>query len=132
MSDDNLENNMIRKTEMNLKLKHIPRNFINVANEKEFNELLENFPDYLFVIDFWAIWCAPCKSYAPIFEKASLTFSRDFTFLKINVDDNQKITRLYGIKSIPTTLILKGKQIMRKFTGAVTYDILKQILEKFL
>jgi thioredoxin len=130
MSDDKLEKIRFKKTENNYNLKSLPNQVLEITNQEEFNKLLNDYPYRAIIIDFWATWCAPCKIYGPIFEKAQQEYAKDFIFLRINVDNNPNITQLYGIKSIPTTLILKEKQIIRKFSGVVDFEILKQILEK--
>jgi len=62
------------------------------------------------VIDFWAAWCGPCKMYSPIFEKVEQDFP-EVEFGKVNVDDNPKISTFFGIRSIPTTIIMKDGEI---------------------
>ncbi|KKN33205.1 hypothetical protein LCGC14_0806000 [marine sediment metagenome] len=113
-----------------MKLQSIPKEIITINNEEEFNKLLKNFPEKIVIIDFWAVWCAPCKIYAPVFKKAHEKNSKDFIFAKVNVDENSIIAQYYGITSIPTTLFVKGSQVLHKFGGAVNYDTLMQIIEK--
>ncbi len=131
MSDHELEKIRLRKAEMLLKLQTIPRKIIDINDEADFNKLQKDFPDKVVVIDFWAIWCAPCKLFAPIFERAYQEYSKDFIFVKVNVDETPNVAQNFGITSIPTTLFVKGGEILRKFAGVVSYEILKQILEKF-
>jgi len=131
MSDHELEKIRLRKAEMLLKLQTMPRKIIDINDEDDFNKLLKDFPEKVVVIDFWAIWCAPCKLFAPIFEKAYQEYSKDFIFIKVNVDKTPKIAQYFGITSIPTTLFVKGGDVLRKFVGVLNYETLKQILEKF-
>lgn len=130
MSDNELEKIRLRKIEELLRLQSTPKEIINISNNDDFNKLLNDFPDRIIVIDFWAVWCAPCKIYAPVFKKAHEEFTLDFIFTKINSDENPSIAQYFGITSIPTTLFIKGKQVVHKFSGVVNYDTLKQILEK--
>lgn len=53
------------------------------------------------IVDFWAEWCGPCKTFSPVFEEASMQFP-DINFIKINIDENQELCRSIGIMSIPT------------------------------
>ncbi|MFX0024731.1 MAG: thioredoxin family protein [Candidatus Hermodarchaeota archaeon] len=131
MSDDELEKIRLRKAEMLLNLQSMPKEVIEVKSEDEFNNLIKQFPDKIFVIDFWAEWCAPCKLYAHTFAKAHQNFSIDYIFIKINVDDNPMIAQYFEINSIPTTLFTKEGQILRKFVGLVNFETLKQLLEKY-
>ena len=130
MSDNELEKIRLRKIEGLLRLQSTPKEIINISNNDDFNKLLNDFPDRIIVIDFWAVWCAPCKMYAPVFKKAHEEFTLDFIFTKINSDENPSIAQYFGITSIPTTLFIKGKQVVHKFSGVVNYETLKQILEK--
>jgi len=130
MSDNELEKIRLRKAQRLLKLQSMPKEIIDIKTEDEFNKLLKDFPDKIIVIDFWAEWCAPCKLFAPILAKAHEEYSIDFIFVKINVDENPMIAQYFGITSIPTTLFIKGEHILRKFLGAVNFEVLKQILEK--
>ncbi len=131
MSDDKFEKTRLRKADALLKSYSMPLETITINNEEELDNILKNFPNEILVIDFWAAWCAPCKIFAPIFAMAQQEYSRDFIFAKINVDETTVIAQRFGIKTIPTTLLIKGGQMLRKFGGVVKYDIFKQILDKF-
>ncbi|MFX1574355.1 MAG: thioredoxin [Promethearchaeota archaeon] len=131
MSDDELEKIRQRKVEMLMKLQSLPKEIIDLHNYNELLKLLTKFPEKIIVIDFWAVWCAPCKIFSPIFEKIHQEYYRDFIFIKINVDENPGIAQSYGITSIPTTLFLNNERILRKFVGLMNYETMKQILEKF-
>ncbi|MHA2392632.1 MAG: thioredoxin [Promethearchaeota archaeon] len=130
MSDNELEKIRQKKAEMLLKMQSMPKNIININNEQELTSLTSEFSDKIIVIDFWAVWCSPCKMFAPTFEKLQQEFYGDFIFAKINVDENPLIAQYLGISSIPTTVLLKNNQVLRKFVGAMNYGTLKQILEK--
>jgi len=130
LSDNELDKIRLRKVAQLLRLQSTPRDIINISTNDDFKKLLNDFPDKIIVIDFWAVWCAPCKMYAPVFKKAHEEFTPDFIFAKINSDENPSIAQYFGITSIPTTLFIKGKQVVHKFSGVVNYETLKHILEK--
>lgn len=130
MSDNELERIRRRKAEMLMKLQSIPKGVVNLHNYEELQKLSKDFPDKIIIIDFWAVWCAPCKMFAPIFEKLQQEYYKDFIFTKVNVDENPRIAQSYGINSIPTTFFLKSGQPLRKFVGVLNYETLKQILDK--
>lgn len=77
---------------------------ITVNTEQEFNDLKLNFAPP-FVIDFYADWCGPCKAIAPIFETISDTV--EATFVKLNVDNCGEIAKKYGVRNIPTIIVLR-------------------------
>ena len=131
MSDNELEKIRQRKAEMLMKLQSMPMEIITIKNEEDLNKLSKEFNDKIIIIDFWAVWCSPCKTFAPIFEKIQQEYYQDFVFVKINVDENPIVAQRYGISSIPTTLFIKGGQFLRKLVGVMNYATLKQILEKF-
>ena len=131
MSDHELERIRLRKAEMLLKQKSTPKGIIHIKDENEFNKLLKEFPQKIVIIDFWAIWCGPCKIFAPVFEKLHQEYQYEFLFVKINVDDNPNIALKYRVSSIPTTVFLKGGALLKSIVGSVNYTTLKTILEQF-
>jgi len=130
MSDDELEKIRRKKVEMLLKFQAMPREIITINNAEDLNRLTNDFSDKIVVIDFWAVWCSPCKIFAPIFQKIHEEFYTHFIFAKINVDENPQIAQHLGITSIPTTVLLKGDKVFRKFVGLMNYSTLKGMLEK--
>ena len=94
--------------------------------EKQLKELKKEF----IVADFYADWCGPCKMSAPFFNEISEEIP-DIAFVKINVDDNENLSRKLNVKSIPTIIIFKnGEEVDRKI-GFTTKPVLKTwILEK--
>ena len=131
MSDNELEKIRQRKVEMLLRLSDIPKEIVNINNEEHLNKLSNDFKDRIIIIDFWAVWCAPCKMFAPTFHKLQQEYYKDFIFAKINVDENPFIAQNFGISSIPTTLFIKGGQVLKMLVGAMNYDTLKQTLERY-
>jgi thioredoxin 1 len=71
------------------------------------------------LVDFWAIWCGPCKMIAPVVEELSKEYNGKLKVAKVDVDANPKTAMSYGIRSIPTLLIFKSGQVVEQIIGAV-------------
>jgi len=84
------------------------------------------------LIDFWAPWCAPCKSLGPILEKVEIAYEGRFKLVKIDSDQEQQLGEAFGIRSIPTCILLMNGQPVDGFTGALTEGKIKEFLDKHL
>ena len=102
---------------------------VKLHTAEEYDKLLKDYPNTVIVIDFTAVWCGPCRFYAPIFKKIQGEYSNDFIFAKVDVDENSAVAMRYQITGVPTTLFIKNDQILSKGVGAMNYDMLKQYLE---
>jgi thioredoxin 1 len=81
------------------------------------------------LIDFWAVWCGPCKMIAPIVEELANEYEGKLKVGKLDVDNNQQSAIKYGVRSIPTLLIFKGGKVVDTIIGAVPKVHIKQKLE---
>ena len=90
-------------------------------------EILNN--KEIVVLDFWADWCGPCKTFGPIFDRVS-NKNPDIFFGKINVDEQNDLSNDFHIRSIPTLVILKQKTIIYQESGNIPEYILTEIVEK--
>ena len=79
------------------------------------------------LIDFWAVWCGPCKMIAPIVEELVQEYDGKIKVGKLDVDNNQQTAMKFGIRSIPTLLIFKNGSVVDTLIGAVSKG---QIIEK--
>ena len=84
------------------------------------------------VVDFWAEWCGPCKMIAPILTEIAAEKAGQVTIAKLNVDDHGDVAQRYGIMSIPTLLVFKDGQMVKKMVGAKGKSQLLQDLEEFI
>ena len=84
------------------------------------------------LVDFWAVWCGPCKMIAPFVEELASELEGKAKVGKLDVDNNQESAIKYGVRSIPTVLIFKGGKVVDTIIGAVPKNQLKQKLEAAL
>ncbi len=79
------------------------------------------------IIDFWAPWCGPCKSFAPVFEAAAAQHP-DVVFAKVNSDDEQALAGHFGIRSIPTIMLFREEIVVFMQSGALPASGLESVL----
>lgn len=80
------------------------------------------------LIDFWAAWCGPCKMIAPIIEELAVDYDGKVKIGKLDVDDNQQTAIKYGVRSIPTVLLLKNGEVKDTIIGAVPKNVFEEKL----
>ena len=81
------------------------------------------------IIDFWAPWCVPCKTFAPVFEAASEKYTGVY-FAKVNSEEEQELSSSFGIRSIPTFVVVREQIILYSKPGAVPAYSLEGLLER--
>jgi thioredoxin len=81
------------------------------------------------IIDFWAPWCAPCRSFAPTFAAASEAHA-DVVFAKVNTEEEQELAAAFNIRSIPTLMVFRERVILYAEAGALPPPMLEEVLAK--
>ena len=82
------------------------------------------------LIDFWAPWCGPCKSIAPVIEEVAKEYEGKLKVAKLNVDDNPITPSRYGVRGIPNLIIFKGGAVKEQIVGAIPKGRLVDAIEK--
>ena len=82
------------------------------------------------LVDFWAVWCGPCKMIAPHVAALAQEFAGRAVVGKLNVDENPRVAGQFGIMSIPTLLIFKGGKVVDQIVGAQPAQVLRQRLSR--
>ena len=95
--------------------------------DANFDEIINT--DKPVLVDFWAEWCGPCKMIGPVVEELANDYEGKAIIGKVDVDTNPNTSAKFGIRSIPTLLVIKNGQIVEKQVGAVPKSVLSQKLE---
>lgn len=103
---------------------------VTVANFED--EVIAASNELPVLVDFWAPWCGPCKSLGPVLEKLEVEYAGRFKLVKINSDDEQPLSQAFGIRSIPTCVLMIGGKPADGFMGALPEGKLREFLDKHL
>jgi thioredoxin 1 len=108
----------------------LSEDFLNVTDGTfEQEVILSEIP---VLVDFWAVWCAPCKMIVPTLEHLAQTYKDRLKIVKLNVDENMNTSSKYGVMSIPTLLLFKGGEIKETIVGAQRQEKIVETVSKHL
>ncbi|MCW5934342.1 MAG: thioredoxin [Fimbriimonadia bacterium] len=84
------------------------------------------------LVDFWAVWCGPCKVIAPFVDQIAAENAGKLEVRKVDVDSEQELAMQYGIMSIPTLLLFKGGQVVEQIVGAIPKSAIEEKVKRHL
>ena len=96
--------------------------------DAQFGDIVNN-SDVPVLVDFFAPWCGPCRGMAPILDDLSKEYEGRVRICKMNVDENPVTPQQYGVRAIPTLVLIKNGKTVEQVTGALPKDSLAQLLD---
>jgi putative thioredoxin len=108
-----------------------PDSFVFEAGEANFeSDVLQASLTTPVLVDFWATWCGPCKSLGPILEKLAGEYAGAFRLAKVDCDKEQQLAGMFGVRSIPTVVLIRAGQIVDAFSGALPESQVREFLTR--
>ena len=105
---------------------------IEVTDENFETEVIEKSKTTPVLVDFWASWCGPCQSLAPVLEKIAKDYEGKLIVAKAETDNNKTNAEKFSVMSIPAVKLIKDGKVIDEFTGAQTETDIKEFLDKKL
>lgn len=105
---------------------------VDITEENAQQYLIDESRSRPVLVDFWADWCGPCKSLMPVLEKLAKEYAGQFLLARVNADEQQMITGQFGVRSLPTVVLMKDGQPVDGFSGAQPEQEVRKLLEKYL
>jgi putative thioredoxin len=105
---------------------------VNIDESNAAQLLIEESHNRPVVVDFWADWCEPCKVLMPMLEKIAAEYQGAFLLAKVNADEQQAIAQQFGVRSLPTVMVIQDGQPVDGFAGAQSEAEVRTLLEKYL
>lgn len=103
---------------------------ITISGENFDSEVLSGSMPVL--VDFWAVWCGPCKMLTPVVDELHAEFEGKAKICKINVDESQDLAAKYNVMSIPTVIIFKGGKVVEQFIGVQPKSVYAEAINKHI
>ena len=105
-------------------------NIITLTESNFDQEVLQS--DLPVLVDFWAVWCAPCSMISPIVESIAQEYQGKLKVGKVNVDENSQLAVRYGIRAIPTLLLFKNGKVVEQMIGVQPKDAIVNMINKYI
>ena len=84
------------------------------------------------LVDFWAPWCGPCKAIGPVLEEIAQTYGDKLDVVKVNVDESREVAIKYGVRSIPTLILIRDGQILDTTSGSMPKPKLAAFIDRYI
>lgn len=97
--------------------------------DADFAKVLEESNKMPVLVDFWAPWCGPCRAMGPVLDELSNQYAGRVRICKMNVDENPVTPQKYGVRAIPTMVLIKNGSTVEQMTGAHSKEALAQLLD---
>jgi len=115
------------KTLIKLQGADMPSDLITNTTDSNFDTDVVN-SDVPVLVDFWAVWCGPCKAIAPVLDQMAGDYEGRLSICKVDVDSNQSVAGRFGVRNIPTLLLFKGGQVVGQRVGALNRKALDEFV----
>ncbi len=125
---------MIKRNEINLKIKEKKMStseLVKHADDANFSAMVLKEAK-VSLVDFWAPWCGPCRAIGPVLEELAAQYEGRVNVVKVNVDENPATAAQYGVRSIPTLLVVKNGQVQDTQIGLSSKSQLAALLDRNL
>ncbi|NIG99390.1 MAG: thioredoxin [Buchnera aphidicola (Periphyllus acericola)] len=107
------------------------KKIIKDLSEKDFEKYILNNKKYV-LVDFWAVWCAPCKVLSIVLKDIFNEYNNKLDIIKLDIEKNSNITKKYSIQSVPTLILFKNNKILSKNIGSCSKEKLKIFLNQHI
>ncbi len=107
-------------------------NVVDITLDNAQEQIIDESFKRLVMVDFWADWCGPCKSLVPVLEKLAQEYQGAFLLAKVNADQQQMLASQFGVRSLPTVMLIKDGQPLDGFAGAKSEMEVRALLDQYL